>query len=105
MAEQNLVTFLEERKIRYHRDASIKPYVTIGIGGTAGLIIPVGSETHLKELLSHLHQEHYRYVLLGGGSNVLFADDCSGLIVVINRTADILKAEGHLLKVNRRLGS
>jgi UDP-N-acetylmuramate dehydrogenase len=100
MAEQNLVPFLEERKIQYYQNASIKPYVTIGIGGTARLIIPVGNEFHLKELLSHLHQNRYKYVLLGSGSNVLFADDCLELIVIINRTTDLRKTEDHLIKVN-----
>ena len=50
--------------------------------------------------MRHLHLTRSRYVFLGGGSNVLFADDCSQLTVVINRTADICKSGDRLLKIN-----
>ncbi|UCH95753.1 MAG: UDP-N-acetylmuramate dehydrogenase [Candidatus Aminicenantes bacterium] len=100
MENQDLKTFLEEKKIQYHQGAGIKPYVTMGIGGTVQMVIVVFKEAHLKELLIHLHQNQYKYILLGGGSNVIFSDDFSGFIVVINRTSGIGKEGGDLLKVN-----
>jgi UDP-N-acetylmuramate dehydrogenase len=100
MADQELITFLEEKKVQYRQRTSIKPYVTIGIGGTARLIIVANNESHLLEILRQLHLYRYRYVFLGGGSNVLFTDDCSAMVVVINRTKEIEKVEDQLLKLN-----
>jgi UDP-N-acetylmuramate dehydrogenase len=102
MEFENLRKFLEEKKIPYHVNSSIKPYVTMGIGGSVYLIILPSREVHLKALLKYLYVHKYKYILLGGGSNVIFPDDFSHLIVIINRTAEIVIAkEGdNILKVN-----
>ena len=100
MKNENLRKFLEEKNIPYHANESIKPYVTMGIGGNVYLLILPSRELHLKALLKYLHLHHYKYILLGGGSNVIFPDDFSHLIVIINRTAGIHKEEDNILKVN-----
>lgn len=100
MEYENLRKFLEEKKIPYHANESIKPYVTMGIGGNVYLIILPSREVQLKALLEYLHLHKYKYILLGGGSNVIFPDDFSHLIVIINRTAGIHKEEENILKVN-----
>jgi UDP-N-acetylmuramate dehydrogenase len=100
MKNENLIKFLEEKNIPYHANDSIKPYVTMGIGGNVYLIILPSRELHLKALLKFLHVHQYKYILLGGGSNVIFPDDFSHLIVIINRTAGIYQEEDNILKVN-----
>jgi len=100
MKNENLIKFLEEKNIPYHANDSIKPYVTMGIGGNVYLIILPSRELHLKALLKYLHLHQYKYILLGGGSNVIFPDDFSPLVVIINRTAGIHKEEDNILKVN-----
>lgn len=100
MEKENLRQFLEEEKIPYHANESIKPYVTMGIGGTVDLIVLPSRVVHLRVLLQYLHFHQYKYILLGSGSNVIFPDDFSHLIVIINRTAEIAKEGDNLLKVN-----
>lgn len=100
MKNENLRKFLEEKKIPYHANKSIKPYVTMGIGGNVYLIILPSRDLHLKALLKYLHLHQHKYILLGGGSNVIFPDDFSSLIVIINRTAGIYKEKDNILKVN-----
>ena len=100
MKNENLRKFLEEKKIPYHDNSSIKPYVTMGIGGNVYLLILPSREVHLIALLKYLHLHNYKYILLGGGSNVIFPDDFSPLIVIINRTAGIAKEGENILKVN-----
>jgi UDP-N-acetylmuramate dehydrogenase len=100
MKNENLIKFLEEKKIPFHANESIKPYVTMGIGGNVHLIILPSRELHLKALLKYLHLHQYKYILLGGGSNVIFPDDFFPLVVIINRTAGIYKEEDNILKVN-----
>jgi UDP-N-acetylmuramate dehydrogenase len=100
MENENLKKFLEEEKIPYHTDKSIKPYVTMGIGGNVDLIVLPSREIHLKTLLKYLHLHKYKYILLGSGSNVIFPDSFSPLIVIINRTAGIVKEEDNIFRVN-----
>jgi UDP-N-acetylmuramate dehydrogenase len=92
--------FLEKKKILFYHNSSIKPYVTMGIGGNVRFIILPSNDIHLKEVLEYLHRLQYQYVLLGGGSNVIFPDDFSHLIVIVNRTSGIVKAGNDILKVN-----
>jgi UDP-N-acetylmuramate dehydrogenase len=100
MEIENLRKFLEEKKILYHANGSIKPYVTMGIGGNVSLLVLPSREVHLKALLKYLHFHKYKYILLGSGSNVIFPDDFFPLIVVINSTAGIAKEGDNILKVN-----
>lgn len=100
MEFENLRKFLEVKKILHHTNESIKPYVTMGIGGNVDLIILPSREVHLRALLKYLHFHKYKYILLGGGSNVIFPDDFSHLIVIFNRTTGIAKEGDNILKVN-----
>ena len=100
MDYENLYKFLEEKKIPYHVDCSIKPYVTMGIGGNVSLLVLLSRGVHLKALLKYLHVHQYKYILLGGGSNVIFPDDFSHLVVIVNRTPGISIQGDNILKVN-----
>ena len=100
MEFEHLHKFLEEKKIPYHDNCSIKPYVTMGIGGNVSLLVLPSREVHLKALLKYLHIHKHKYILLGGGSNVIFPDDFSPLAVIINRTSRIAKQGDSIIKVN-----
>jgi len=100
MEIENLNKFLEEKKIPYQANCSIKPYVTMGIGGNVSLLVLPSREVHLKALLKYLHFHQYKYILLGSGSNVIFPDGFSHLVVIINRTSGIAKQGDDILKVN-----
>jgi UDP-N-acetylmuramate dehydrogenase len=100
MHYENLKKFLEVEKIPYLANVCIKPYVTMGIGGNVDLIVLPSRELQLKALLKYLHLHQYRYILLGGGSNIIFPDDFSHLVVIINRTAGIYEEKDNILKVN-----
>lgn len=88
-----IIRFLEEHHIRHSLDASIKDYITMGIGGKVPVIATVETDTQLKDLLAYLHENSIRFVLLGGGSNVIFADrfDDPNLTVIVNRCGSIKK--------------
>jgi UDP-N-acetylmuramate dehydrogenase len=100
----DLIKYLEEKGIEYHRDAAVNSYLTMGIGGTVRMIVVIHEYAHLKEILVdlHHHKNRYPFVLLGGGSNVIFPDDFSPLVVIVNRTSEIARQteEDHVLRVN-----
>jgi UDP-N-acetylmuramate dehydrogenase len=99
-----LERFLVRAGIEFHNDTKIDSYLTMGIGGTVRMVIPVYSDIHLKELSMFLQRNRnsfdFPYVLLGGGSNVIFADHSPHMIVIINRTSSIEKESGCLIKVS-----
>ena len=45
------------------------------IGGPADAVVTVCSEEELSKLLKLLHAEDARYMLIGNGSDLLFADE------------------------------
>lgn len=100
---KKLIKYLEERKIEYYPNYKIKPYVTIGIGGKVENIIVVYRLIDLKELLFFIDAHRYPFILLGGGSNVIFPDEFSPVLVIINRTSQIVKVKlkgSHTVKLN-----
>jgi UDP-N-acetylmuramate dehydrogenase len=102
MEFEDLKTFLEGKGIEHHPDAGIKPYLTMAVGGRVGMIAVTKTVSQLKELLIYLHGQKggYPFVLLGGGSNVVFPDDYSRLVVIVNRTPEIAREKDHIIRVN-----
>lgn len=90
-AVKELEQYLEEQRFEYRRDSEIAPFLTLGIGGKVGRIVIVRDVQPLKELLLFMHRLDIPFVLLGGGSNVVFPDRFSPLTVIINRTSHIEK--------------
>ena len=97
----DISTFLEEKKLEYYTDQEIKLYTTIGIGGRAQTVAVVYEQEDLVSLLRFLDEKRAPFVLLGGGSNVVFPDGLSPLTLIVNRTARMEKlAEKGLVKIN-----
>lgn len=64
-------------------DVDLQPYNTLNISARARYFASVESESYLKEILRHPKAEGLRIVVLGSGSNVLFAGDFDGLVLHI----------------------
>lgn len=93
--------YLEEKKIEYSNEKEIAPFLTLGIGGKVEHIIIIDTLEDLKALLSFMNTHNHPFVLLGGGSNVVFPDGFSPISVIINRTSQIVKYQsGHIIKVD-----
>lgn len=98
---KKLEQYLQEKKVEYYPNREIKPYLTMGIGGKVQFVIIVNQMTELIELLRFIAGGGYPFVLLGGGSNVVFSDSFIPLPVIINRTTEIIKnQEAHIIKMN-----
>lgn len=60
---------------------SLKPYNTFGIDVTARYFTPIDSVSALQDILSDERWKTIPYVILGGGSNILFTHDVDGLVM------------------------
>lgn len=63
---------------------NLKALNTFGINADAKLYTGVASVADLKELNHYLRASKVPYLILGGGSNILFTKDFDGLIIKIN---------------------
>lgn len=62
-------------------NVSLKAYHTFGIKCNTQLLITLNTYSELEEFLKHEWENYSRKMILGGGSNVLFTTDYSGLIL------------------------
>lgn len=65
-------------------EIDLQPYNTLNISAKAKLFVSIESEEQLKTILNSPAVEDERVFVLGGGSNILFADDFDGLIIHMN---------------------
>ena len=64
---------LPEAQIRL--DEPMSKHSSFRIGGPADVVVTVCNEEELSKLLKLLHAEDARYMLIGNGSDLLFADE------------------------------
>ena len=97
---KQLKEYLIEKNLEFQENGEIKSYTSMKIGGKVRFVIKIYAYFNLKVVLDHLIKNKYRFILLGGGSNVLFHDDFSDLIVIINKTSDVYILDENIFKVN-----
>ena len=94
-----LLNLLQSEGIPYQVNADIRPYTTIKIGGNVAVAVEVGEERHLRSVVGCLGRLRLPVVLIGGGSNVVFSDGFSPLVVIVNRTRRIELCDGRRLRI------
>jgi UDP-N-acetylmuramate dehydrogenase len=76
-------------------DHAVAPYTTYHLGGKAAAFVEPQSVEDLSELLRCLAHGKVPYLMLGGGSNVLFADEgYQGVVIRLGRGFQGLQIEG-----------
>lgn len=82
-------------------DVPLACYTTFGIGGPARLFADVCSSEQLLETLVWAGEQELPHVVLGGGSNVLVADDgFDGLVIRNTRSTRIALLRGNCLRAD-----
>jgi UDP-N-acetylmuramate dehydrogenase len=68
--------------MQVHTNVSLKDYSTMRLGGTAQALTTVTTQNELAQAVAWAEEHHLPYLMLGGGSNVIFSDGYPGLIIV-----------------------
>ncbi|HEY7728498.1 MAG TPA: UDP-N-acetylmuramate dehydrogenase [Candidatus Eisenbacteria bacterium] len=79
------------------RNEAIGPYTTFGIGGPADLLIEVYTENALQEVVREAVATHTRWLLIGGGSNLLVGDTGYRGVAIVNRIEHVAVAGTHIV--------
>ena len=90
-------TFLQENKIHFLENESLKKHITFKVGGNADFVVMPDSEKQVIMLLKFLKEHHVKYYVLGRGSNVIFKDE--GFDGVVIKTSNLQTIE--FLKDNK----
>lgn len=97
---RKIIEFLDKENIEHTPETAIRHYTTMKIGGHAGLAVIIRHNSELEKLVPRLLALNAPYVLLGGGSNVIFTRDSSKLVLLIDKTSDICAADKETVKVS-----
>src|SRR5437879_154654 len=87
----------EARVVKLRENVPLAPYTTLALGGPARYFVECASEAEVREALAHAGEHGLPVFVLGGGSNVVFADEgFPGLVlrVAIGRDEGIAFGEG-----------
>ena len=83
--------------MKLRENVPLAPYTTLALGGPARYFVECASEAEVREALAHAGEHGLPVFVLGGGSNVVFADEgFPGLVlrVAIGRDQGIAFGEG-----------
>jgi UDP-N-acetylmuramate dehydrogenase len=81
------------------RDVPLRDYTRFGLGGPADVLADASTEQALQHVLRYVRNGAIPYVVIGGGSNLVCADE-GYRGVVIRYTASSIAAEGTLVTVD-----
>jgi UDP-N-acetylmuramate dehydrogenase len=85
---------LDATQLTLKRGAPIAPYTTFGIGGPADVLAEVYTERALQEVVKSAIDSGMRWLLVGGGSNLLVGDTGFRGLVIVNRIEHLV-VDGH----------
>ncbi|MET4080767.1 UDP-N-acetylmuramate dehydrogenase [Pedobacter sp. UYP30] len=80
--------------LQIQHNISLKTYNTFGVEAKATSFVELFNEADLHELFSSDVLKQERFLILGGGSNMLFTKDFKGLVVKISMTGIGAKTAG-----------
>ncbi|MEA3478082.1 MAG: UDP-N-acetylenolpyruvoylglucosamine reductase, partial [Bacteroidota bacterium] len=69
------------RFMQIREDISLKPYNSFGIDVRADFFVELTSEDEILTLIHGQLKNHPGFLIMGGGSNMLFVKDYQGLVI------------------------
>ncbi len=83
---------------RIEKDIPLKNYSTFRIGGLAKYFLRTSDKKELKKIIERVNKENIPFLVIGGGSNILFSDNGFDGLVVAYRAENLLKENFNIEK-------
>ena len=106
MGVERAMTETFERRLRevaadrLQRDAPLAPLTTFKVGGTADWLVQARTQEEISALLAAARAEQIPVTVLGGGSNVLIADDGLRGLVIRVHGGDVVQLDGTRIRAD-----
>lgn len=79
-------------------DVPLSEYCTFRIGGIADMVLHPSDEAALTDIIQYFTQKNIRFVIIGNGSNVLFADEgYRGAVILTDRLSSIRCVDNRII--------
>ena len=88
---------LDQQQLIIKRDTPVAPYLTFGIGGPADVLAEVYTERALQEVVGAAAKSGMRWLLIGGGSNLLVGDTGFRGLVIVNKIEHLAVRGTHIV--------
>ena len=72
-------------RMNIQKDVSLANYSTMRLGGKARYLAEATSEQEIQELLDWAHQNNIPFLMIGGGSNIVWRDEGYQGLVIVNK--------------------
>ena len=96
---EDFIKFLQDNKIPYKENESLKNYCTYKIGGIARVVVEPRNVKSLVKLIDYIKSNELKYFLIGYGSNLIFPDNnYDGIIVRLVNLSEIEYLNDNLIK-------
>ena len=84
---------------------SLKPYNTFGIKVDAKHFVEVASVAEIQEARKYLKEHPENFLVIGGGSNILFTKNFDGMVIKINlKGKELIHEDENHYYVNAKAG-
>ncbi|MBN2400072.1 MAG: UDP-N-acetylmuramate dehydrogenase [Candidatus Aminicenantes bacterium] len=79
----SLTPWLREQRLDFHENIAIGSWLHFKIGGKVSLLVTCNSPAQLTACLKKVIVEKIPYLLIGGGSNIVFSDGLTRAVVLL----------------------
>ena len=91
--------FIDKKMIEYYMDVSLKKYNTYRIDCKCKYLVIPKDRDEFRDLVKYLTLHEEKFLVLGNGSNVIFACDYYDGVVILLHKLNNIKIEGEIVEV------
>lgn len=105
---KDLDKFLTEEGLEFQSDLLLAPFTTIKIGGPGKRVVFPKNKEELVRILKYLDEKQVPYHVIGGGSNLLIADEgFEGVVLILTKMKGyrVISRNGEILRVEVLAGT
>ncbi len=94
------LNYLKMKEVEFTERQRLSELSSVRIGGEAGLTVSPKTRSELLSVLKYLENRDIGYKIVGGGSNILFPDEGTDIVIIKASSLSGFTVEGNLVKVN-----